>query len=305
MKLSIIIPCKNEEGNVNILHDKLKKVLTNINYELIFIDDGSTDNTLIKLKEISEKDKKHVKILSFSRNFKKDAAILAGLQNSKGEYTCIIDADLQQNPKYLIEMIEFLDNNRDYDEVAMVMKSRTTENKFISICKKLFYKTINKLSDVHFEESASDFRMFRENVKEAIISLKEKNRFTKGIFSWVGFNVKYMYYDVEKRNSGKTSFGFINSLKYALNGIIDFSSKPLKLSIVLGILISLISIIYLISALSTFNKDDLIIILLLLLSGIQFILIGIIGIYISNIQSEVKSRPVYIVKEKIGFKEDL
>lgn len=299
MKLSVIIPCKNEEDNVRKLYDKFKEVLKNIEYELLFIDDGSTDNTLINLKQIYKNDKKHMKIISFSRNFRKEAAMFAGLEHSTGEYTCIIDGDLQQNPKYLLEMTNFLDNNAEYDEVAMVMKDRTSESKIMSLMKKCFYKLMNKLSDIHFEENASDFRMFRNNVKIAILSLKEVNRFSKGIFSWIGFNVKYIQYEVEERYSGKTSFGFINSLKYALNGIVDFSIKPLKLSIILGSIFALFSLLFLI--ISKNNIENIIIFLILLLFGIQFILIGIVGMYICNIQNEVKKRPVYIVKEKIGF----
>lgn len=304
MKLSIIIPCKNEEGNVEKLSIKFKEILKNIKYEIIFIDDGSTDNTLIKLKEIYDKDKEHIKILSFSRNFKKEAAMLAGLKHATGKYTCIIDGDLQQNPKYLLEMMKFLDKNKDYDEVAMAMQNRNEENRVMSFLKKCFYKLINKLSDTYFEENVSDFRMFRENVKVSIMSLKEVNRFSKGIFSYVGFNVKYMPYEVEKRNSGKTSFGFINSLKYALNGIIDFSTKPLKISMILGIILILFSLMYMLLKISTIELQNIIIILLSLFSGLQFIFIGIIGIYIANIQMEVKNRPVYIIKEKIGFKEN-
>ena len=304
MKLSVIIPCKNEEGNVEKLYYEFKNTLKDKKYELIFIDDGSTDNTLNILKEIYNKDKKCIKILSFSRNFKKEAAMLAGLHHSIGEYTCIIDGDLQQSPSYLLDMIDFLDNNKNYDEVAMVVKNRNTENKVMSFFKKCFYKLIDKLSDTHFEENASDFRMFRENVKDAIISLNEVNRFSKGIFSFVGFNVKYLTYEVEKRNSGKSSFGFINSVKYALSGIIDFSTKPLKLSLLFGIIAIIISLVYLLLNITNLEIENIIIVLLLLFSGLQFIFISIIGAYISNIQSEVKNRPKYIIKEKIGFKED-
>jgi len=229
----------------------------------------------------------------------------AGLEHSIGEYTCIIDGDLQQNPKYLLDMIDFLDNNKDYDEVTMVMDNRNKESKIMSFLKKCFYRLINKLSDTYFEENASDFRMFRENVKNSILSLKEVNRFSKGIFSWVGFKIKYIPYEVEKRNSGKSSFGFINNLKYAFNGIIDFSVKPLKLSLVFGILSIVISFIYLILKITNIQIENIIIVLLLLFSGFQFILIGIIGMYIGNIQDEVKNRPIYIIKEKIGFKEEL
>ena len=304
MKLSVIIPCKNEEGNVEKLYKEFKDTLENIKYELIFIDDGSTDNTLKVLKEIYNNDKKCIKILSFSRNFKKEAAMLAGLHHSTGKYTCIVDGDLQQKPSYLLEMVDFLDNNNEYDEVAMVVKNRNNENKIMSLCKKCFYKLIDKLCDIHFEENASDFRMFRENVKDAIISLNEVNRFSKGIFSFVGFNVKYLTYEVEKRNSGKSSFGFINSVKYALSGIIDFSTKPLKLSLLFGIIAITISLVYLLLNITNLEIENMIIVLLLLFSGLQFIFISIIGAYISNIQSEVKNRPTYIIKEKIGFKED-
>ena len=275
------------------------------NWEMIIVDDGSTDDTLIKLKEIYNKDKKHIKILSFSRNFKKEAAMYAGLECSSGKYTCIIDGDLQQNPKYLLEMIDFLDNNKDYDEVAMIMRNRDKESKIMSFLKKCFYKLINRLSDTYLEENASDFRMFRVSVKKSILSLKEVNRFSKGMFSWIGFKIKYIPYEVERRNSGKSSFGFVNSLKYAFDGIVDFSIKPLRVSILFGILSIIMAFIYLILKIRNIQIENIIIILLLLISGFQFILIGIIGIYIGNIQSEVKNRPIYIIKEKIGFKEEL
>ena len=205
MKLSIIIPCKNEEGNVLELYNKIKDTLGKVKYEMIYIDDGSTDKTLDILNSIYYKDKEHVRIISFSRNFKKEAAMFAGLTHAVGEYTCIVDGDLQQNPNYLLEMIDFLDNNKDYDEVAMRNKSRNNESFIMKFFKKMFYKCIDKMSDVHFENATSDFRMFRENVKMAMLTLKEKNRFTKGIFSWVGFNIKYMDFEMEPRKSGKTS----------------------------------------------------------------------------------------------------
>ena len=308
MKLSIIIPCKNEEGNVNNLYEAISKVLGKKKYELIFIDDGSTDKTLVELKKLYEKDMQHMKVLSFSRNFMKEAAILAGLEASSGEYTCIIDGDLQQNPKYLIDMMEFLDDNSDYDEVAMVMNKRTTESKFMSFCKNMFYKTMNNLCEINLENAASDFRMFRNNVKNALISLSEKNRFSKGLFSWVGFNIKYMPYEVEPRESGKSSFGFKASLRYAISGIIAFSEKPLKLGISLGFLSILASFIYLIILLIQIlgfgfeaTAIHALIIITLFLFGLNFILLGIIGKYLGTINIEVRKRPTYIIKEKLGF----
>ena len=173
MKLSIIIPCKNEEGNIIELHSKICDTLKKIKYEIIFIDDGSTDKTLDKLNEIYKKDKEHVRIISFSRNFKKESAMYAGCEHATGEYTCIMDGDMQQNPRYLLEMIDFLDNNEDYDEIAMMVKERTNESKIMRFCKKIFYKFIDSISDVHFESNASDFRMFRENVRKSIVAKRD------------------------------------------------------------------------------------------------------------------------------------
>lgn len=303
MKLSIIIPCKNEEGNVLELYNKIKDTLGKVKYEMIYIDDGSTDKTLDILNSIYDKDKEHVRIISFSRNFKKEAAMFAGLTHAVGEYTCIVDGDLQQNPNYLLKMIDFLDNNKDYDEVAMRNKSRNNESFIMKFFKKMFYKCIDKMSDVHFENATSDFRMFRENVKMAMLTLKEKNRFTKGIFSWVGFNIKYMDFEMEPRKSGKTSFGFVSSLKYAISGITDFSDKPLKVPFIFGLLLFIIAIIYLIVGI-VINSLNLVITLILILFSVTFVFMGIMGTYISKIHSEVKDRPIYISKLEKGFKKD-
>lgn len=310
MKLSIIIPCKNEEGNIVKLHDKITKTLKKIKFETIYIDDGSTDKTLDKLKKLYEKDNKRVKVLSFSRNFKKEAAMLAGLEHATGEYTCIIDADLQQNPKYLLQMYDYLEKNEDCDIVGMYMSNRIDESKILKICKNAFYKVMNRLSEVQLEDAASDFRMFRSNVRTAIFNLPEKNRFTKGIFAWIGFNAKYLPYDVEPRGSGKTSFGFKNYLKYAIDGLLAFSYKPLKISTYLGFTTLFAFFVYLVILLIQIIWFDLvikasyiIILLLLLLFGIQFILIGIVGRYVALVNDETKNRPTYIIKTKLGFKE--
>lgn len=309
MKLSIIIPCKNEEGSITKLYEKLNEVLKDIKYEAIFIDDGSNDRTMEKLKKLYEEDMQHVKVLSFSRNFMKEAAMLAGLEHASGEYTCFIDADLQQNPKYLLEMYDFLENHKEYDEVAMVMENKNHRG-IMSLGKDAFYKLMNKMCEVKLENAASDFRMFRSNVREAMIRLSEKNRFTKGIFSWVGFNVKYLPYEVEPRTSGSSNFGFINSVKYAFVGILSFSNKPLKWATNLGIVSILASFIYFVVLLVQILAFDVtmkavyaLIVLLLFMFGVQFILMGILGAYIANINTEVRSRPVYIVKEKLGFND--
>lgn len=310
MKLSIIIPCMNEEGNVSALYDALNSTLKGIKYEALFINDGSSDKTLEELEELYEKDMQHVKVLSFSRNFGKEAAMLAGLENASGEYTCIIDADLQQNPKYLLEMFNFLEENGNYDEVAMVMENKNHKG-IMSLGKNCFYNLMNKLCDIKLENAASDFRMFRDNVKRAMISMGEKNRFTKGVFSWVGFNVKYLPYKVEPRTNGVSSFGFISSMKYAFTGILAFSTKPLGFAYGFGILSLLSAFIYLIVLLIqaicydiAIKSSYVIILLLLLMFGIQFILIGIIGAYIAKINLEVKNRPMYVVKKKLGFNDE-
>lgn len=310
MKLSVIIPSYNEEGNVEKIYNSLSKTLENITYELIYVDDGSKDKTFIELEELYKKDKKHVKVISFSRNFKKEAAIYAGLSHSNGEYTCIIDGDMQQNPKYLLEMLDFLEKNEDYEQVAMVMKKRRVDNFIMKVSKKAFYFLIDKISDVHFESGASDFRMFRRCVLDAILSLPEKNRFSKGIFSWVGFNTKYMEYEVEPRLNGKSSFNFINSLNYAIDGILGFSTKPLRISTYLGMFSSFIAFIYAIIIIIEKLAFGIevsgyasIICVILFLGGLQLISIGILGEYIAKTYVETKKRPTYIVRKTLGIKD--
>lgn len=308
MKLSVIIPSYNEEGNCKNVYKSLTKVLQNIEYELIYIDDGSKDNTYQELEELYNNDKSHIKVLSFSRNFKKEAAMYAGLCHSRGEYTCIIDGDMQQNPKYLIEMINFLDSNPNYEQVAMVMKKRKVDNFLMRFSKKCFYNLIDKISDIHFENGASDFRMFRRCVTDAIINLTENNRFSKGIFSWVGFNTKYMEYEVQPRTIGKSSFGFRNSFRYALDGILGYSVKPLRISTYLGIISSFLAFVYAIITIIQKIFFDIkvsgyasLMCVILLLSGIQLITIGILGEYLAKTYLETKKRPIYIIRRSLGF----
>ena len=308
MLLSIIIPTYNEEGNILELNKRLNSTLNNIEYEIIYINDGSSDKTLEKIKYIYEQDNTHIKYISFSKNFGKEAAIYAGLKHSTGDFTCIIDSDLQQNPKYILTMLDYLKKHDEIDQVAMVMNNREKENIFNKCFKKMFYKIINKLSDIELIDGASDFRMFNVNVKNAILSLNENNRFSKGIFSWIGFNTKYLNYDVEKRFSGKTKFGFKNQIKYAITGITNYSIKPLQLSTIIGAIISLLSLIYILITLIQvliFGKDvpgyASLLISILFMGGIELIFIGILGIYLGKTYSETKNRPIYIEKEKKGF----
>lgn len=305
MKLSVIIPCKNEAGNVKELSKVLKETLNDIEHEIIFIDDGSTDNTLDELKKID-----NIKVISFSRNFKKEAAIYAGLKNSIGEYSCIIDGDMQQHPKYLLDMLNILEE-KEFDQVAMVIKKRK-ENFIFKILKKIFYLIMNRISDVDFINGASDFRMFNSLVKSAVLEMAETSRFSKGIFSWIGFNTTYLYYEVEKRLSGKSKFNLKESIKYAIQGIIGYSIKPLRLSTYFGLLSSSSAFIYFIIVIikTLIKGKDVpgyasILCVVLLLGGIQLITIGILGEYLAVTYTETKKRPIYLIKEKIGFKDNL
>ena len=312
MKLSIIIPAYNEEGNIDTIHKSIKNVFGDISYEIIFVNDGSKDKTEKVLESVYKSDKEHVRVINFSRNFGKDAAIYAGLEHSSGEYTAIIDADMEQNPKYLLEMLTFLDKNTEYDQVAMTIKKRKAGSAIKRLGGKMFYKVINKLSDIKFEEDASDFRMFRTYVKDAILSLPEKNRFSKGIFSWIGFKTKTMEYEVGERLSGVSKFNFKRSLKYALEGIVGYSTKPLKLATTLGVITSLSGFIYLIYILIktlVLGADTpgfaTIVCLILFIGGVQLICIGILGEYVSKMFIETKNRPIYVAREKLGIDDEI
>ncbi len=310
--LSVIIPAYNEEGNILELNKKLTNTLKDLDYELIYIDDGSNDSTLEKINLIYNKDTDHIKYISFSRNFGKEAAIYAGLEKSNGDYICIIDSDLQQNPKYIISMLDYLKKNNSTDQIAMVMKDRKKESLFNRFFKKIFYKLINKLSDINLVDGASDFRMFRKNIKDAVLNLSEKNRFSKGIFSWIGFNTEYMYYTVEKRYSGKTKFNKKEQFKYAIEGITNYSIKPINLSIIIGSIISFLALLYIIITIFQvlINGKDVpgyasLLVVTLFLGGLQLIFIGIIGNYIGKTYLETKQRPIYIEKETKGFDNEI
>lgn len=311
MKLNVIIPCYNEAGNIELMHEKLTECLKDIKYELIFINDGSKDETENIIKKIYIKDKKHVRFINFSRNFGKDAAMYAGLTHANAEYTVIVDGDLQQNPSYLLKMLNFLEENPDYDQVAMINTKRSNESALARFLKGGFYKFINMISDTKFKNGVSDFRMFRKEMVNAIISLTENNRFSKGIFSWVGFKTKYMPYNVEERHAGKSNFNITKSFKYAWDGIVNFSNKPLRIATVIGSLTSIGAFIYLIIIIiKTLIKGiDVpgyasIISLILLFGGLNLLAIGILGEYIAKMHIEIKKRPIYIAKYTLGFDED-
>lgn len=306
MDLSLIIPCYNEEGNVNKFFEEAQKAFapSGISLEYVFINDGSTDRTGERLRELYKTEySSNITVINFSRNFGKEAAIYAGLQNAGGKYMCIIDADLQQRPETALEMYELINNNPELDCVCAYQKERR-ENKAMGAVKSVFYKLINKLSEIEFKDGASDFRLFNNKVREAVLSLGEYHRFSKGIFSWVGFNVHYMEYKAEERNSGETKWSLSKLIKYALTGIIAFSTAPLKLSIYIGSLATAFSVIYLIITIirkltSHINVDGFtqLVILISFFSGVLLFTVGIIGEYIAKIYQQVKNRPIYIAKE--------
>jgi len=312
MKLSLVVPCYNEEGNVKLFTQTIEKTFKNKidDYEIIFINDGSQDNTMKVLKELLKESKQNIKVINFSRNFGKEAGMYAGLKETTGDYVTIIDADLQQNPEYVLKMVEILEENEQYDSVVAYQEHRK-ESKILTFFKNSFYKLINKMSETEFVMGASDFRTFRRDMVDAILQMQEYYRFSKGIFSWVGFNNCYMTYDVEARHEGQSKWSFYKLFKYAVEGIVSFTTVPLRLATIVGILVSIVSLIYLITVLieKAFFGIDIegyatIVTLILLLGGIQLLCIGIIGEYLARTYVETKNRPIYIAKEILTNQKD-
>ena len=305
MKLSLVCPCYNEGKNIRAFYDACVGALeTKVeDYELVFVNDGSRDDTWSVLTEIFDRSDKNIKLVNLSRNFGKEAAMYAGLCRAEGEYTAIIDTDLQQRPETVLEMVSFLDNNPDYDVVCAYQEKRN-ESRFISGCKSLFYKLINKMCDINFKEGASDFRTFRSGVREAILSVGECHRFMKGIFSWVGFNTYFIPYNAEDRHAGTSTWSFWKLLKYALGGIMSFSTFPLKLASFVGSTMAFLSLAYMIFVVVqklvwgiAVEGYATIIVLTLLIGGIQLLCLGILGEYISRIYIQGKQRPICVIKE--------
>ena len=307
MKLSLVVPCYNEEENVQRFYDEVNKTFNGLisNYEIVFVNDGSVDKTGENLKKIYENDSSRVQVLTFSRNFGKEAAIYAGLSNAKGDLVCIIDADLQQHPCVVVEMLKVMSEDETIDCVAAYQENRK-EGKAMSGAKSAFYKIINKLAEVDFVNGASDFRLMKRNMVDAVISLSERQRFSKGIFSWVGFNTKYIPYQVKEREFGETKWSVWKLFKYALDGIISFSTFPLKIATGVGIASSVFSVLYLIFVVIQklcFGIDvpgyATIVVLVLFLGGMQLFCLGLLGEYISKIYIQSKNRPIYILKEHL------
>lgn len=304
MKLSLIVPCFNEQEALPIFYKETISVLQNMNteYEILFINDGSKDNTLSVLKEFAEKDN-NVRYISFSRNFGKEAAMYAGFCNVTGDYVAIMDADMQDPPTLLPQMISILEND-DYDSVATRRADRKGEPPIRSWFAKKFYKIINRISDADIVDGARDFRLMKRSMVQAIISMREYNRFSKGIFGWIGFRTYWLSYENVERVAGKTKWNFWKLFKYAIDGIINFSQAPLTIASWFGITMtgfSFLALIVIILRKLIFGDPVTgwasTICVIILIGGMQLFCLGIIGQYIAKMYLETKHRPHYIVAD--------
>ena len=308
IKLSLVVPCYNEGENVIPFHEAVLNAFRDCGYaiEIVYVDDGSRDATLHNLKKIYARQDCPVKIVSFSRNFGKEAGIYAGLQHASGDYVSLIDADLQQRPEIVRDMVQMLEEQPEYDIVA-AYQDRRSEGKVLSFFKKSFYSIINSLSKVSLQADASDFRTFRRSVRDSILELGEYHRFSKGIFAWVGYNTLFIPYTACPRQSGSTKWNFWQLFNYALEGIVGFSTAPLRLATILGSATGVAALIYLICVILEKLIKGIavpgyatIIVLLLFYSSMQLFCIGIIGEYVGRNFEQSKNRPIYIAKEVIG-----
>lgn len=300
--LSVVVPCYNEEESVKIFLDELQKTLPDCDFEVIYVNDGSCDDTLKNIKDLAETNPR-VKYISFSRNFGKESAVYAGLKNASGDLVCIMDVDLQ-HPLYLLpEMIESV-VNEGYDVAAGRRTTRKGEPKIKSFFSHMFYKVFNVISEVKLIEGATDYRVMKRQVVDSILELPEYNRFLKGLFEWVGFETKWFEHENVERAAGETTWSFWGLIKYSIEGIIAFTTVPLSISIFLGAVFSLIAFVYMIFIILKYliYSDPVqgfatIMTAILFLGGIQLLSIGILGKYLEKTYIESKNRPIYLVKE--------
>ncbi|MDW8709208.1 glycosyltransferase family 2 protein [Streptococcus suis] len=304
--ISVIVPCFNEEEAIPYFYDAMEKVRKEMGeqFEYIFVNDGSKDRTLTVLRQLSGQDRA-VRYLSFSRNFGKEAALYAGLQAAQGELVTVMDVDLQDPPEMLMEMKAMLDGNPDLDCVGTRRVSRDGEPPIRSFFAKLFYKLMNKISQVEVVDGARDFRLMRRHMVDAILSVSEYNRFSKGIFAWVGFETEYLPYENVERVAGETSWSFWKLLSYSIEGIINFSDTPLNIASYTGFftfLLSLVLMAFVVFKTLVFGDPTIgwpsTICIILFLGGLQLMTIVILGKYLAKVFLETKKRPIYIVKEK-------
>lgn len=308
LSLSVVVPCYNEEDAVPLFYDAVTNVLRSCrsvhSYELIFVDDGSKDKTLSKVKELFDKDN-HIAYISFSRNFGKEAALYAGLKKSKGDIVAVMDVDLQDPPSLLVEMLDFLSANSEYDLTGCSRTDRRGEAAATSFFSNMFYKIMAAITDIRIVPGVRDFHVMRRYVAEAVLSLQEKSRFSKGIFSWVGFKCKWFEYHNAERAAGETKWSFWKLLHYSLDGITAFSYKPLAVSSGLGV--ASIFIAFVLCAFIIIRKAlygdptsgwPSLVCIIFFVGGLQLFTVGILGMYISKIFTEVKCRPLYIIREE-------
>lgn len=305
-KISIIVPCYNEEQAIPFFYDEITKIAEEMknNFEFIFINDGSKDKTIEVIKQYSKKDKR-VKYIHFSRNFGKEAAMLAGLKLSTGDYVAIMDADLQDPPSLLPKMLSILeDPNNDYDCVGTRRVTRKGEPPIRSLFARMFYKIINKMSKIEMVDGARDYRLMSRQMVDSILELGEYNRYSKGLFQFVGYNTKWLEYENVERVAGETKWSFWKLFLYAIEGIVAFSTAPLAISSIAGIIfciISFIMIIIIIAKTIIFGDPTAgwpsLVCIIFFVSGIQLFCLGIIGQYLSKTYLETKKRPIYIIKE--------
>ena len=302
--ISIIVPCFNEQESLPLFYEETKKVLTSMDhpYEMLFVNDGSSDETITVLRDLSKKDS-CVRYLSFSRNFGKEAAMYAGFCHAAGDYVAVMDADMQDPPSLLPEMLEMLESGQ-YDSVATRRVSRVGEPRIRSFFARKFYKIINRISNVDVVDGARDFRLMRREMVDAIVSMSEYNRFSKGIFGWVGFRTYWLAYENVERVAGETKWSFWKLFLYSLEGIIAFSTVPLAIASVLGVLFCLAAFVWLVwIVVKTLIWGDpvagfpTLACMLLMIGGSIQLSLGIIGQYLAKTYMETKHRPHYIISE--------
>ena len=305
-KISIIVPCYNEEESLPIFYkeiDKISKEMKSVDFEFLFINDGSKDKTLEILRKLAKKDKR-VRYVSFSRNFGKEAGMWAGLENATGDYVAIMDADMQDPPSKVKDMYDVLSSDKEYDCVGLYTIDHKDYSFVRKVCTNIWYKLIGKISNNRQVPGVRDFRLMRRQMVDAVLEMKEYNRYTKGILSFVGFNTKWLEFKTGERVAGTSKFNFWKLFKYALEGIISFSTTPLILSAIVGIILCLIAFIAVIVIIvKTLAFGDPVsgwpslACIVIFTSGLQLFFLGVIGMYLSKTYLEVKKRPIYIVKE--------
>lgn len=309
MKLiTVIVPCYNEEENVSYFYDEFIKIEAflkekNLEWEILYVDDGSKDDTVSEVKKLHRKDSR-VHLLSFSRNFGKEAAMYAGLQKAKGDLVVIMDADLQDPPSLLPEMIRYIEQG--YDSVATRRVSRKGEPPIRSFFARRFYSLMKHISKTEIMDGARDYRLMTRQMVDAILEMKEYNRFTKGIFGWVGFRTKWLEFENVERVKGETKWNFWGLLMYSIEGITAFSTAPLSFAAVMGVvfcLLAFILIIFIVIRTAIFgdpvNGWPSLVCIISLISGVQLFCLGIVGQYLAKTYMEVKNRPIYLLKEEI------